>query len=133
MMLLDALVKSPLEEDFGETPDWDIVVPEAHHAIKLQTDVMAKRLAKLCTEVAGFSEEHAGKIGERMRELPVGMFASYRYQIADGGSTAELQIRMTKRPGKLIAMELRSSEAVIGAVKMAFRGARGDEEEDTDG
>lgn len=132
MMLLDALVKSPLEQDFGETPDWDISVPEARHAIELSPGAMAERLAKLCVEVAGFSEEHAEKIGVRMRELPVGMFAEYRYQIADGGSTAELQIRMTKRPGNRIAMELRSSEAVIGTVRMAFRGARGDEEEDPD-
>ncbi len=129
MMLLDTLVKSPLEEDFSETPDWDIVVPEARHAIELSPGAMAELLAKLCAEVAGFSEEHAEKIGVRMRELPAGMFADYRYQIADGDSTAELQIRMTKRPGNRIAMELRSSEAVIGAVRMAFRGARGDEEE----
>ena len=132
MMLLDAFMKSPLEVDFGETADWDIALPQSHHVIELPPDAMAERLAKLCAEVAGFSGEHAEKIGVRMRELPVGMFADYRYQIQDGGSTSELQIRMTKRPGKLIAMELRSSEAVIGAVRMAFSGARGDEEEDPD-
>jgi hypothetical protein len=131
-VLLDALVKSPLEQDFSETADWEVTVPEARHAVELPPDAMAERLARLCAEVAGFSEEHAGKIGGRMRELPEGMFADYRYQIADAGSTAELQIRMTKRPENLIAMELRSSEAVIGAVRMAFRAAHGDEEEDPD-
>ena len=116
----DSMFKSPLEEDYSDSPDWQMDVPEASYTTTLPLSEVSEPLIRMFQAIDGLSPDHVTKIAVRLHEIPVTKVAEYRYQVKDHGSATELQITMTKHPNGLIGLLFCSSAGIIESVKNAF-------------
>ena len=121
----DSVIKSPLDEDFSDSPEWQMDVPEASYTTTLPLSEVSEPLIRMFQAIDGLSPEHVTKIAVRLHEIPVTKVAEYRYQVKDHGSAAELQVTMTKHPSGLIGLLFCSSSGIIESVKEAFGGTAG--------
>ena len=116
----DSVIKSPLDEDFSDSPEWAMDIPVASYHTSLPLGDLSEPLIRMFQAIEGLSPDHVAKIGVRLHEIPVTKVAENRYQVKDHGSATELQITMTKHPDGLIGLLFCSSAGIIESVKKAF-------------
>ena len=119
---VDSFVKSPLEEDFGEANEDDVIVPDAVFQKVLPLTQMARPLHEMFQAIDGLDVDHVTRIGLRLKELPIGKASKFQYQVKEAGSVVELQVSMTKSTATQISIRFRSSNGIIATIMRCFAG-----------
>ena len=118
--IADRLFKSPLDKDFGEATEEDIILPDSRCVVCGQLDALTGPLAHMFYMIDGLTEAHLGKVSQRLPELRINRPVTYAFQVKDNGSPVELQLIITKQANREVEIDYRSSETVIKLVQVAF-------------
>lgn len=118
--IADRLFKSPLDKDFGEATEEDIILPDFRCVVSGQLDSLSGPLAHMFHMIDGLTEVHLDKVSKRLPELRINRPVTYAFQVKDNGSPVELQLIMTKQANREVEMDYRSSQTVITLVQVAF-------------
>lgn len=117
--VVGSFVKSPIERDFGEPSEDDIVAPSANYYIIGQLEYLETHLVNVFAALDGLSHEKFEKLHTRLWEIPKGRDISYRYQVREpgGDESVELQLRVQKHMNNITAIIFKSSTAVIRIIE----------------
>ncbi|MBK1854665.1 hypothetical protein JO972_06825 [Verrucomicrobiaceae bacterium 5K15] len=117
--IVGVLVNSPLEQDYGEASEKDIVRFEANYQLIAQIEYIDPRMARIFATIEGLSEHQFHQLHTRMWELPEDRRAEYLYHIKEPGrpEPVELRILLQKSSHHILYLHFQSSQAVIQSIQ----------------
>jgi len=106
-------IKSPLEKDFGDPSEDDIVPPEAAFTVTLPSENPCGPIVKSLSQFHSVKPERLDKLVTRMKELPPNKDSQIRFQISDQIPTTELLIDIFKDTDHSLIITAHSSQKII--------------------
>jgi len=117
--VVGSFVKSPIERDFGEPSEDDIVLPSANYFVTGQLEYLETHLVNVFATIEGLSQEKFEKLHTRLWEIPKDRFVTFPYQVREpeNGQSVELQLRAEKHKHNLMVIKFQSSSTIIQIIE----------------